>query len=81
MKSGLDAAAFLASFSFNRSAAQPRAITLTCIFGTLTCHCRLTLWAALCMMSREGWHAYQTSDVWSRCVARTSLEHHLVRLT
>ena len=53
MKSGLDAAAFLALFSFNRSAAQPRAITLTCIVGTLTCHCRCTLWAALALISRE----------------------------
>ena len=49
MKSGLDAAAFLASFSFSRSAAQPRAITLTCTAGTLTCHCGWTLWATLCL--------------------------------
>lgn len=35
MNSELPAAIFLASFSFNRSAAQPRAITLTCMHTTL----------------------------------------------
>ena len=63
MKSGLDAAAFLASFSFNKSAAQPRAITLTCTIGTLTCHRRSTLWTILALISMEGYHAYVTSNV------------------
>ena len=57
MNSELSAAILLASFSFNRSAAQPRAITLTCTHITLIMltaalpwHWRCTLESEICVM-------------------------------
>ena len=72
MKSALDAAAFLASFSFNRSAVHPRAITLTCIVGILICHCRCTLRTPLALISRGGCHAYLRSNIRRQCATGAS---------